>query len=184
MKAQTLVLDYNYRPIDLFEWTHALKKILGERAEMLEAYTDEEIGFTWKSSMECPSVIRLLHFVQKERNYRRFQKLTRKNVLLRDNHECQYCGTHLTTKNLSWDHVIPRDKGGKTTWNNIVSSCQKCNIKKANKSLEETGMKLKKKPFAPLLVAGENKHSLFADLKKLPTEKWKNYIYFNTVLEE
>jgi hypothetical protein len=184
MNAQTLVLDANYRPIDIFDWKKAVKKILGDRAEMLEAYVDDEIGEEWKSAMECPSVIRLLHFIQKTKDYRRFQKLTRRNVLLRDNHECQYCSCHLTTKNLSWDHVVPRDMGGKTTWQNIVSACQKCNIKKANKSLADSGMILKKKPFAPKLVAGEYKHSLFADLKKLPSEKWRQYIYFNAELTE
>lgn len=184
METQTLVLDFNYRPIDLFDWKKALKKVMSDRAEMLEAFTDEEIGMEWKGAMECPSVIRLLHFIQKSRDYRQYQKLTRKNVLLRDNHQCQYCGCHLTTKNLSWDHVVPRDKGGKTTWRNIVSSCQKCNVKKGNKSLEETGMKLKNIPFAPKLVAGDYKQSLFSDLKKLPSEKWKSYIYFNTELVE
>ena len=183
MKAQTLVLDASWRPIDTFDWVRAVRKVMVEKAEMLEFYTDEEIGHTWNSSMKCPSVIRLLHFVQKKRDYRQFQKLTRKNVLLRDNHQCQYCGCKLSTKNLSWDHVVPRDSGGRTSWTNIVSSCQKCNIKKANKSLKDCGMKLKRKPIAPKFVAGNPKHSLFSDLKKLPSEKWRSYIYFNIPLE-
>jgi len=180
---QTLVLDSAYRPIDLFDFKKAIKKVFSERAEILESFIDEEIGHTWNSSMKCPSVIRLLHFVQKKRDYRQFQKLTRKNVLLRDNHQCQYCGCKLSTKNLSWDHVVPRDKGGRTMWGNIVSCCVSCNRKKANKSLNDCGMKLKGKPIAPKFVAGDPKHSLFSDLKKLPSEKWRNYIYFNIPLD-
>jgi len=181
---ETLVLDFNYRPIDIFPLRKAIKKYFSGRAEILENYTDTEIGYTWKSGMTAPSVIRLLHFIQKERDYRRFQKLTRHNVLVRDNFQCQYCGCHLTTKNLSWDHVVPRVHGGKTTFLNIVSSCQKCNVKKGSRSLAECGMTLKKRPIAPKIVAGEIKHSIFQDLKKLPSEKWKNYIYFNAQLEE
>lgn len=183
LNAQTLVLDANWNPIDLAHWTDGIRKILNEKAELLEAYTDNEIGMEWKHALQCPSVIRLLHFVQRTKDYRKFQKLTRRNVLLRDNHECQYCGCHLTTKNLSWDHLVPRDKGGRTTWKNIVSCCVPCNRKKANQTLEESGMVLRKKPYAPLMVAGE-RHSLFSDLKKLPSEKWRNYIYFNSPLNE
>lgn len=181
---ETLVLDSNYRPIDIFDWKKALRKVMSERAELLETYVDKEIGFEWKQGMDCPAVIRLLYFVQRSRNYSRYQKLTRKNVLVRDNYTCQYCGCHLTVKNLSWDHVIPRDKGGKTVWNNICACCYKCNRKKANKLLSECGMVLKKKPFAPQLVAGSESHSLFQDLKKLPSESWKHYIYFNVPLNE
>lgn len=180
---ETLVLDANYRPITIFPFGKAIRKVMSERAEVLERFTDEEIGREWKGAMECPSVIRLLHFVQKPRKHNIYQRLTRQNVLIRDNYCCQYCGCHLNIKTLSWDHIVPRDKGGKSTWTNLVSACQHCNVKKGNKSLQESGLHLKKKPVAPLKIMGVDEFSFFSSLKNFPSERWKSYLYFNTELD-
>lgn len=182
--TQVLVLDRNYNPVDIFPFTKAIRKVMSERAEALEFYVDDEIGYTWNSAMKCPAVIRLLYFVQKSRRFSRFQKLTRQNILVRDNHQCQYCDNKLTMKTLSWDHVVPRDKGGLTTWTNLVACCVKCNVKKGNKLLHECGMHLKRKPTKPTLVQGQIHNTMLGNLKKLPSESWKNYIYFNVELVE
>ena len=77
-------------------------------------------------------------------------KLSRANVYKRDKHTCQYCGRKLESKHLNIDHVLPRNRGGKTTWNNVVCSCQECNLRKGGNILPEAGMKLLKKPRLPV----------------------------------
>ena len=77
-------------------------------------------------------------------------KLTRQNIFERDNNTCQYCGKKFDRKNLNIDHIIPRDKGGSTSWKNLVCSCLKCNSRKANMTLKQAGMKLIRKPKKPM----------------------------------
>ena len=76
-------------------------------------------------------------------------KFSRRNVFLRDKFTCQYCARTLPETQLNLDHVMPRDKGGRTTWENIVTSCFRCNTRKANKLPHEAGMHPRSKPFAP-----------------------------------
>lgn len=76
-------------------------------------------------------------------------RLTRRNVFLRDKHTCQYCAKKLPDSDLNLDHVVPRDKGGQTTWKNIVTSCIRCNTRKANKLPREANMFPMFKPVAP-----------------------------------
>jgi 5-methylcytosine-specific restriction endonuclease McrA len=109
-------------------------------------------------------------------------KLTRNNVFERDKSTCQYCGRTMPREQLNLDHVIPRDCGGKTTWENIVCSCVRCNTRKANRLPHEAGMRLVRKPARPKwrpvisLVLG-NQHR----------EMWKDFLdlaYWNVELEE
>ena len=183
---QTLVLNSAYIPVNIVSWKKALKKVLKDKAEIVEIYTDEQIGHEWKSAMNAPAVIRLLHFMYPPKSkIRRFQPLTRRNVMLRDKAICQYCGKPLNMRTVTWDHIVPRDSGGKTTWTNIVCSCKKCNNKKANKSLAESGLKLIHEPYAPILVAEKTEnHGFMEKVKRFPHSSWKQYIYWNTQLEE
>jgi 5-methylcytosine-specific restriction endonuclease McrA len=75
--------------------------------------------------------------------------VNRRNIIKRDKYTCQYCGKLLGKKEHTVDHIIPRSKGGKNTWENLVTSCRKCNFKKANKTLNETNMKLLREPKQP-----------------------------------
>jgi len=109
-------------------------------------------------------------------------KLTRNNVFERDKNTCQYCAKHLPREQLNLDHVIPRDRGGKTTWENIVCSCIKCNTRKANRLPHEANMRLIRKPVRPKwrpvisLVLGTQHR-----------EMWKDFLdvaYWNVELEE
>ena len=109
-------------------------------------------------------------------------KLTRGNVFDRDKNHCQYCGRTFEREDLNLDHVIPRGQGGKTTWENIVCSCIKCNTKKASRLPHEAGMRLIRKPVRPKwrpvisLVLGKQRH-----------EVWKDFLdvaYWNVELEE
>lgn len=109
-------------------------------------------------------------------------KFTRKNIYQRDNYTCQYCGKKCRPEDLNIDHVIPLSRGGKNTWTNVVCSCSVCNHRKGNKTLEEAGMKLIRKPQKP-------KWSEFIS-KKFPyfqNESWKSFLdmaYWNVELEE
>jgi len=93
-----------------------------------------------------PSIIVLTAF---DRLPRKEVKFSRENVLHRDDHVCQYCGEHFESRDLNLDHVVPKDKGGMTTWENIVCSCIRCNSKKGNKLPSEAKMSLLRKPVAP-----------------------------------
>ncbi len=109
-------------------------------------------------------------------------KLTRNNVFQRDKNTCQYCGRDFEREDLNLDHVIPRDRGGKTTWENIVCSCIRCNSRKANRLPHQAGMRLIRKPVRP---KWRPVISLVLDTKQ--RERWKDFLdlaYWNVELEE
>lgn len=104
-----------------------------------------------KSLRSANDVIRLPRVIQLTRYDKSFNKVkyNRRTIYRRDQNKCQYCGDMPGTKELSLDHVLPRSKGGKSTWENIVVACTPCNSRKADKTLEESGMKLLKQPVKP-----------------------------------
>lgn len=139
-------------------------------------------------SIRIPRVIVLLFYDKLPKRHVRF---SRKNIFERDGWTCQYCGTRPPSKTaaLNWmkenalnlDHVVPRSKGGKTTWNNVVTSCYKCNSKKGSRTLKEMGWKLKKTPKQPRWHP-----TLNIPLKVVPHKEWVNFLdlaYWNTELE-
>jgi 5-methylcytosine-specific restriction endonuclease McrA len=118
--------------------------------------------------IQVPRVIRLIDY---DRVPRAVVKFSRRNVFFRDGHCCQYCGRKFGTHNLSLDHVLPRSRGGETSWENIVSACLKCNVRKGGRTPKEAGMKLSQRPVRP------KRNPLFAH--QLSSEKyasWKNFI--------
>ena len=140
--------------------------------------SDMEIVHTVRYSIRVPKIILLSIF---DKVPRKDLKLTRKNVFERDKYQCQYCGKRLPSEELNLDHVIPRHYGGKTTWENIVCSCVKCNTRKANRLPHEASMRLTRKPSKPQwrpvisIAARGRKH-----------DEWKHFIdvaYWNVELE-
>jgi 5-methylcytosine-specific restriction endonuclease McrA len=132
LQMPVLVLNASYEPINICGARRALVLVLKGIAR-----TEEEHGLTLhaqRSRMAMPSVIRLLE-------YRRIpyqtRALSRKNILLRDRNTCQYCGTVLPSGDLTLDHVIPRSRGGNSTWENLVACCHGCNRSKGNRMLHE-----------------------------------------------
>ena len=107
---------------------------------------DEEMVNTISFKIRVPRVIVLLLF---DRMPRKEVKFTRHNIFERDKNMCQYCGKVFDKRDLNLDHVIPRDKGGATTWENIVCSCIPCNTRKGNRLAHQVGMQLIKKPVRP-----------------------------------
>jgi 5-methylcytosine-specific restriction endonuclease McrA len=113
-----------------------------------KAETIEESGKVIRSPsllLPLPTVIRLMNYIK--RSYGKGVAFSKKNVFLRDNFTCQYCGSHGV--DLTIDHIIPRSKGGMTCWENVVVACKHCNLRKGNRSLDETDLHLLRRPKRP-----------------------------------
>lgn len=128
--------------------------------------------------IQVPRVIRLLSYDLFPRN---IVKFNRRNIFLRDENRCQYCGHKYSTQQLSLDHVIPRSQGGQTNWENIVCACLKCNVRKGGRTPYQAGMKLYKKPVKP-----KRSPMLSHQLTIVKYESWKQFLdeaYWNVELE-
>ena len=137
-----LVLNSNYEPLNVCNIRRAIVLVLNGKAEVLEEY---DLMITSASSeFDAPSVIRLVYMIK--RPYPRV-KLCRREIFIRDNFTCQYCGVQ--TRDLTIDHIIPRSKNGPHTWENLVSACRQCNHRKGGKTIEEARLKLASTPREP-----------------------------------
>lgn len=159
-----LVLNKHFSAIKMTSVKRAFILLYRQRAEVIYKEDGAYYSFSWQDwirksgvindngyrfintpryRVAIPSVVRLLYYskIPQEK-----VKLTRKAVIVRDNNTCQYCGKKFATSKLSIDHIIPRSRGGKSTWSNVVAACSNCNMKKAGKTPEEAGMKLIKQP--------------------------------------
>jgi 5-methylcytosine-specific restriction endonuclease McrA len=147
--ARTLVLNAAYEPIHLVSWEKAMCLVFTAKAEVVAEY--EHAIRSVSHIFKMPSVVRLKKYV---RTFRRTMnaRCTRKNVLMRDRYACQYCGISCSAATITIDHVFPRSRGGKTNWDNVAAACHPCNRRKANRTPEEAGMRLAKKPRRPTWV--------------------------------
>ena len=118
--------------------------------------------------IQVPRVIRLLRF---DRLPKQKLHLNRRNVLARDGHTCQYCGRHFPTHSLSLDHVVPRSRGGETTWENVVCACLACNVKKGGRTPHEARMKLVRTPVRP-----KRNPLLLMKLSNPKYESWRTWL--------
>ena len=138
-----LVLNATFEPINVCTVRRAVVLLLKEKAEVLEHA--EYVLHSGSSTVPRPVVIRLVSYVRVPRDTHR-RKITRRAVFARDNWTCQYCGSR---GQLTVDHVIPRSKGGDSSWENIVASCAPCNRRKGNALPRQVGMRLLKQPRTP-----------------------------------
>ena len=145
-----LVLNSDYNPINFTDWKRAICLLLKDKAQVLSK-----------------RVIRLLTYIRIPFSKRLIQRPSRSMIYRRDGNKCQYCSS---TRNLTIDHVIPKCKGGEDIWENLVVSCSSCNTKKGDKFLENTAMKLSKRPTAPI-------NNLFLTLNGTEVNEWKHYLY-------
>ena len=165
---RTLLLNATFEPIAIVPWKKAITLVFLRKVEVLSEYEREIMSVS--RSMKLPAVVRLLRFVRNHRNGLRF---SRRNVLLRDDYTCQYCGKRFEPKHLTCDHVVPKSRGGITEWTNIVTSCIYCNLKKADKLPEEVEMVPRKKATRP---SGFHVLLLNLGVKTLP-DYWKDYMF-------
>lgn len=142
MNLSVLVLNQNYEPLNVCNVRRAFVLLDRGKAEVLEHGSGE--FHTPTRLLPLPSVIRLVYMIKRPRPQVR---LTRREVFIRDHFTCQYCGTK--TRDLTLDHVVPRHRGGKHTWDNLVSACKSCNHRKGNRTPEEARMSLLRQPLRP-----------------------------------
>jgi 5-methylcytosine-specific restriction endonuclease McrA len=138
-----LVLNATFEPINVCTVRRAVVLLLKSKAEVIEQ-SDRELH-SERMTMSRPAVIRLVSYVRVPRDVHR-RKITRRAVFARDGWECQYCGSRST---LTVDHVVPRSKGGSSTWENIVASCAPCNRRKGDQLPRQVGMHLVREPRIP-----------------------------------
>jgi 5-methylcytosine-specific restriction endonuclease McrA len=160
---KVLVLNASYEPLNITSWRRATVLLIKGKAERLE-YN----GKFLYSDFPMPTVIRLRHYVRVP--YMEIP-LTRRNILHRDSHTCQYCGN--TGDGLTLDHVMPRSRGGGDTWENIVTACVRCNVKKGCRTPQEARMPLRHLPRQPYssLYFEVTKH-----LKSGLHQEWQKYV--------
>ncbi len=157
-----LILNVSYEFLNVASMRRALKLIFKGKAEVVQEHPSAEL-VSPGMRMKAPSIIRMLYYIVKPFKDVPF---TRKNILLRDNHICQYCGKFGNTV----DHIIPKSRGGKELWTNCVCACARCNTRKNNRTPAEAGMKLMKSPVRPMYITWiTGKSGMNADY-------WKKYL--------
>ena len=172
-----LVLNADYRPLSyyplsLWGWQDAIKAVFLERVNIVSEY---EFAVRSPSfEMKLPSVVSLKTYVKPSRH----PAFTRFNVFLRDRFQCQYCGA---AEDLTFDHLLPRSRGGQTTWSNVVAACAPCNLKKGSKVCREVKMWPRQKPYEPTVHDLHNNGRLFPP--NYLHQSWLDYLYWDAVLE-
>jgi len=172
-----LVLNADYRPLSyyplsLWNWQDAIKAVFLDRVNIVSEYdtTVRSLAF----EMRLPSVVSLKTYVQASRQ----PAFTRFNVFLRDRFTCQYCSAR---DDLTFDHLIPRSRGGQTTWDNVVTACSACNLRKGDRLPRDVDMWPMQAPYQPSV------HDLHQNGRHFPPnylhESWLDYLYWDTELE-
>ncbi len=172
-----LVLNADYRPLSyyplsLWPWQEAIKAAYLERVDIVAEY--DEYVHSPSVEIRIPSVVVLKDYVKPRRRV----AFTRFNLFLRDEFSCQYCGVR---SDLTFDHVVPKSRGGRTSWENVVAACSRCNLKKGARSLRQAGMTLRKPPRRP---GAEELRNMG---RKFPPnhlhETWMDFLYWDAELE-
>ncbi len=162
----------SYYPLSLWPWQEAIKAVFLERVMILAEY--DEVVRSQHTAIRIPSVVVLKDYVKPQKRV----AFTRFNLFLRDEFCCQYCGSK---GDLTFDHVLPRSKGGVTSWDNVVAACAPCNLRKANKPLKQSGMSLRRPPYRP---AAEDMQR--AGRRFPPNhlhDSWVDFLYWDAELE-
>ena len=141
---QVLVLNASFEPLNVCSVRRAYVLVYKGKAEMIEALEHQPLR-TATSTYQRPHVIRLVTYVRVPRAIQR--KISRRALFARDGWRCVYCGT--SGGRLTLDHVVPRSKGGESIWENVVTACAPCNLRKGDRTLEQAGMELRTPPRPP-----------------------------------
>lgn len=167
MDGEVLILNSDYEPLNVCNMRRALALVLLGKAEVLHAAEDRAIR-SYEGAWPSPSVLKLRHHVRRPLPQLR---LSRRSVFARDDYQCQYCG--ITGRDLTIDHVVPKRLGGPATWENLVTCCRKCNAKKGDKVLHQSGMRLRREPRRPRFVPYISLAKYVAGQKN---EVWRMYL--------
>ena len=179
--SPALVLNADFRPLSYFplslwSWQDSIKAVFLDRVTILSEYDTSVRSPSFE--MKLPSVIALKEYIPQSRR----PAFTRFNVFLRDRFSCQYCDERFPTQELTFDHVIPRSRGGGTNWENVVTACSVCNLKKGNKMPREIGM-------MPINTARQpTTYELQQNGRAFPPnylhESWRDYLYWDSELDQ
>ncbi len=175
-----LVLNADFRPLSYFplslwSWQETVKAVFLDRVNIVSHY--EHVVRSTSFEMKLPSVISLKDYVPSARR----PAFTRFNVFLRDSFSCQYCGTTFPTHELTFDHVIPRCRGGRTSWTNVVTACSCCNLRKGSDTPRECDMHPMTEPYQPTA------YQLQENGRSFPPgflhESWRDFLYWDSELD-
>lgn len=166
----TLILDQSYLPHRIVGWQKAITMSFTGKVEVVEIY--DAVVRSPSRAYELPAVVRLTRPIRRGAPKVRF---SRKNVLSRDGHRCQYCGEVFEASALTLDHVVPRSKGGATSWTNIVTACRPCNHRKGDRTPSRAGMTLRTEPVRP-----NPRTWPFAQLRRVASvpDPWKTWVFW------
>ncbi len=172
-----LVLNADYRPLSyyplsLWSWQDAVKAVFLERVNIVSRYDISVRSPTFE--LRLPSVVSLKSYVKPART----PAFTRFNVFLRDRFQCQYCGAR---EELTFDHLVPRSRGGQTTWENVVAACSPCNLRKGNKSCKDAQMWPAQHPAVPSIQ--DLHHNGRGFPPNFLHESWMDFLYWDTELD-
>jgi 5-methylcytosine-specific restriction endonuclease McrA len=173
--ALVLNADYtplSYYPLSLWPWQTAVKAVFLERVDIVDHYQREVHSANW--AMQLPSVIALRQYVRPSQH----PAFTRFNLFLRDRFACQYCGTG---QELTFDHVIPRAQGGRTTWENVATACAPCNLRKGGRTPRQAGMALAIAPIRPTSWQLQEHGRSFPP--NYLHQSWRDWLYWDIELD-
>jgi 5-methylcytosine-specific restriction endonuclease McrA len=163
MELRTLVLTSGYQAHSIVSWQDAICLLYKNKLDVVSEY--DACVSSPSVTIHVPAVIRLRKGISM---YKDGVKFSRANVYTRDGYKCCYCGHKKAPRDLTYDHVIPRSRGGKTTFQNIVTSCKPCNLRKGNKTPQQAGMRMLFKPHRPTMLTMS---PVIVDLDAAP-EQW------------
>lgn len=168
MNSAVLLLNHTYEPLNVINVKRALRLLTTQKANAVEK---EGYDVHSAAGMLCiPVVVRMAYYVKRPMQKVKFSK---RHVLMRDNYTCQYCNEK--PYELTIDHIIPKTAGGQTTWVNVVACCKRCNAKKGDRSLKDSGMKLARVPKEPRFLP-----YLRMVKKNANTHAWDKYLFMDT----
>tara|TARA_Y100000034_G_scaffold109350_1_gene140586 strand:+ start:10159 stop:10662 length:504 start_codon:yes stop_codon:yes gene_type:complete len=166
---RTLIIDNSFKPIGIVNWQKAIHYLFTERAIVIEEYPNRVRSMTVE--MKIPKIMQV-HFFLKNKFFK--LSISNKNIFKRDNYTCAYCLSVCNKENITIDHIIPLCQGGdQKTWNNLITSCRKCNEKKGGRTPEEANMTLQFKAKRPSKLGV----SFFLDLNSSEFNIFKDYIF-------
>jgi 5-methylcytosine-specific restriction endonuclease McrA len=162
----------SYYPLSLWPWQEAIKAAVLDRVTIVAEY--DAVVRSQRAAIRIPSVVVLKDYVKPQKRV----AFTRFNLFLRDEFCCQYCGSK---GDLTFDHVVPRSRGGVTSWDNVVAACSPCNLRKANRSLKQSGLTLRRPPRQPTAEEMQRAGRRFPPNHL--HESWIDFLYWGAELE-
>ncbi len=175
-----LVLNADFRPLSYFPlslwpWQEAIKAVFLDRVNIVSEY--DQVAHSPSVELRLPSVVSLKAYVPVARH----AAFTRFNVFLRDRFTCQYCGEPGPAHDLTFDHVVPRSRGGRTTWQNVVAACGACNLRKGNRLPRQSSMHPRRAPFEPTTWELQERGRAFPP--NFLHDSWRDFLYWDTELD-